>query len=276
MNSMLPLFHWSSNPVAIDLGFLQIRWYGICWLLAYLGSEFIGRRMFKALGRSEEEVPLLITYAFIGTLIGARLAHCLIYEPVYYGLHPWKIFAIWEGGLASHGGALGLIIGVYLGMRRLSSKIGLVTLLDIAAVPSALGGALIRIGNFMNSEIVGKATDGTYGVIFDQVDSLPRHPVQLYESAAYLVIFVILSVLFWRRPPRVGSGLLAGIFLTTVFVARTILEHWKMPQAAYEMDFAFSVGQWLSIPFVMLGIVLLWRSWHATQIFTARDRTIKL
>lgn len=260
MNPFPPLLHWSPSPVALHLWVLNIHWYGLCWMAAFLLADVMARRMFKAIGRPDVDVSLLLTYAFAGTLIGARLAHCLIYDPIYYLSHPLKILTIWEGGLASHGGAVGLIIGAMLGVRRLAQPMALTTLLDVAAVPAALGGALVRIGNFINSEIVGNPTGGPFGVVFDRVDPLPRHPVQLYESAAYLVIFAILALMFRRRPSRAGTGLLSGVFLTTVFTARILLEHWKTPQAAYEAGLAVSAGQLLSLPFVVLGAVLIWKS----------------
>jgi phosphatidylglycerol:prolipoprotein diacylglycerol transferase len=254
------IVHWSFDPVAFALGPLAIRWYGLCWAAAFFGSEFGVRRLLRAVGRADIDVSALIICALAGTVVGARLAHCLFYDPAFYLAHPLRILAVWEGGMASHGGAVGLVLGLAWGVRRHAPGLALLTLLDVATISSALGAALIRGANFLNSEIVGLPTDGRWGVVFDRVDALPRHPVQLYEAGSYLLI----AALLWRVQRRWHAlrrpGLLTGWFMTLVFLVRIVLEAWKTPQAAYESGFAISVGQWLSVPFVVLGLALVVRA----------------
>jgi phosphatidylglycerol:prolipoprotein diacylglycerol transferase len=204
-------------------------------------------------------VEHVVVYMFAGTIIGARLAHCLFYDPVYFWKHPLEIIAVWEGGLASHGGAVGILIAMYLYTRRRPDQ-PFLWLLDRVVVSAALGGALIRIGNLFNSEILGTATQLPWAFVFQRVDAVPRHPVQLYEAVAYLLIFVVLLHLYRRLQERTPRGLLFGIFLVCTFTARFFLEFLKQPQAAYEQNFAISVGQWLSIPFVVWGAYLWWKA----------------
>jgi prolipoprotein diacylglyceryl transferase len=190
-----------------------------------------------------------------GTLIGARLGHCLIYEPAYYFNHPTEFIKIWHGGLASHGGALGILVALGLYCRR-HRDLGYLWILDRLTVPAALGGAFIRLGNFFNSEIIGRPTDLPWGVVFTRVDGLARHPVQLYESAAYAAVFLVLLTVYLKaRKPR--EGLLIGLFLTAVFSARFLLEFAKERQAPYGESLVLSVGQMLSLPMVALGLALI-------------------
>jgi prolipoprotein diacylglyceryl transferase len=211
--------------------------------------------MTKREGRTDVDLDNLLFYIMGGIIIGARLVHCLIYEPERYLPHPLDIFKIWEGGLASHGGVIGLLIAMGIYIHR--NPVNLLWLLDRIAVPSALGGAFVRIGNFLNSEIVGNPTDGSWGVIFEAVDQIPRHPVQLYESASYFIIFAILLTVYKRFGKYTPYGLLTGLFFALVFTARFILEIFKTPQAEYEAGFAITVGQWLSVPFILIGIALI-------------------
>jgi len=255
-----PILHWHFDPIALQLGPLAIRWYGLCWGAAFLLGDLSARRILRAHGRADIDVSGLMTYALFGTILGARLVHCLFYDPAYYLEHPLRILAVWEGGLASHGGAIGLIAGLALGIRRFGAGLPFLTLLDVVAIPSAFGAVLIRVANFLNSEIVGNPTAGDWGVVFESVDAVPRHPVQLYEAAAYLAIFGVLHLLLRRDDALARRGYLTGTFLALVFGARLVIEHWKTPQAAYEAGYALSVGQWLSLPFIALGIALVVRA----------------
>ena len=212
-------------------------------------------RIYRQEGRPTEQLDKLLTYIFIGTVVGARLAHTLIYEPEYYLAHPIDILKIWEGGLASHGGGIGVLLAIWLFVRQHPEN-KFLWLADRLAIPTALTGCFIRLGNFMNSEIIGNPTDGSWGVVFERIDTLPRHPVQLYEAASYFAIFVLLLMLF-RTTKSKQTGFLFGLFLTLVFAARFIIEYFKTPQAAYETGNLISVGQWLSVPFVLAGIVLM-------------------
>jgi prolipoprotein diacylglyceryl transferase len=261
--STWPILHWSFNPIALSLGPLAVRWYGLCWGAAFLLGDLSARRILRAHGRTDIDTTGFMTYALFGTILGARLVHCVFYDPAYYLAHPLRILAIWEGGLASHGGAIGLIAGLALGARRFGAGVPRLTLLDVAAIPAAFGAVLIRVANFLNSEIIGNPTSGSWGVVFESVDAIPRHPVQLYEAAAYLVIWGLLQALLRFDDALARRGYLTGAFLALVFGARLVLEHWKVPQAAYEAGFALSVGQWLSLPFIALGLVLAVRARRA-------------
>lgn len=252
------MLHWNADPIAVSIGPLSIHWYGLLFAAAFLAGVRIMGRMFAREGRDRSDLDSLLGFVVIGALVGARLGHCLLYDPAYYLSNPLDILKIWEGGLASHGGVVGILVAVWAFARK--GKYPFWWLLDRIAVPAALGGAFIRIGNFMNSEIVGMPTIASWAVIFERVDDLPRHPVQLYEAAAYLMIFTILFSTWQVKGARSRQGLLAGIFLTLVFAARFALEFFKTPQAAYEAGFVLTVGQWLSVPCILAGLWLVVRA----------------
>lgn len=253
------MFHWNADPIAVSFGPLSIHWYGLFFAAAFIiGLQIMGR-MFVREGRDKNDLDSLLGFVVLGALVGARIGHCLLYDPAYYLANPLDILKIWEGGLASHGGVVGILVAVWAYAR--SRRYSFLWLLDRIAVPAALGGAFIRIGNFMNSEIVGMPTIVPWAVIFARVDDLPRHPVQLYEAAAYLVIFAILFSAWRAHGARSRQGLLAGIFLMLVFAARFTLEFYKTPQAAYEAGFFLTVGQWLSVPCMLAGLWLFARAW---------------
>lgn len=260
---MPTLFHWDMDPVLVRLGPLAIRWYGLCFASAFLVGYAVMQRIYRREGKELGGLDTALTYMLIGTVVGARLGHVLFYEPAYYFAHPAEIPMVWEGGLASHGAAVGILLAFYL-YTRPAGRPTFLWLVDRVTIPTALGGSFIRIGNFFNSEIVGTPTSGGWGVVFDRVDPVPRHPVQLYEALAYLVIFAILFRVYRRSaaPPR--PGMLLGLFLLLVFSARFLLEFVKTPQAAYEGQLALSVGQLLSVPFILTGLALLWWSGRRT------------
>ena len=252
------MFTWNADPIAVSIGPLSIHWYGLLFAAAFLAGVRIMGRMFAREGRDKSDLDSLLGFVVIGALVGARLGHCLLYDPAYYLANPLDILKIWEGGLASHGGVIGILLAVWAFARK--GKYPFWWLLDRIAAPAALGGAFIRLGNFMNSEIVGMPTIASWAVIFERVDDLPRHPVQLYEAAAYLMIFTILFSSWRMKGARSRQGLLAGIFLTLVFAARFALEFFKTPQAAYEAGFVLTVGQWLSVPCILAGLWLVARA----------------
>ncbi len=261
----MPLIHWNADPTLFALGPLAIRWYGLLFAAAFLIGFYLMQWIYRREQQPLEELDRLLLYLLIGTVVGARLGHVLFYDPGYYFAHPLDILKIWEGGLASHGGALGILLALFLYQRK-HSYVSYLWLLDRLAIPAALGGMFIRIGNFMNSEILGIPTGGNWGVVFQRVDALPRHPVQLYEATVYALIFLVLLLLYRRPAIRMRAGALFGALMVLVFVARFFLEFFKTRQAAYEASFQISVGQWLSIPFVLLGLALLvhayWRRGH--------------
>ena len=254
---------WNPNEIAFSLFGMDVRYYSICWVLALTAGYLIMQRLYKKQNVSEELFEPLFMYCFVGILLGARLGHCLFYEPEYYlnniaeMILPVKITAdgwYFTGyqGLASHGGTIGLMIALLLYSRK--SKLPFLWVLDNIAITTPIVAAFIRIGNFMNSEILGHVTDSPLGIIFAQVDSAPRHPAQLYEAVAYGIIFVAGLLLYKRYPKRVGTGFYFGYCLATIFTFRFFVEFLKEVQVNFEENMALDMGQWLSIPFMIIGI----------------------
>jgi len=257
------IIHWAFDPVALRIGPLSLHWYGMLWAAAFILGELIARRQLRAMGRAEVDVSSLTAFALLGTIVGARLAHCFFYDPGYYLAHPLKILAIWEGGLASHGGAVGLIAVLAWAKPRFAPGLPLLSMLDVVALPAAIGATLIRFANFLNSEIVGvPVASRAWGVVFESVDNMPRHPAQLYEAICYAVIAVFLWTLARRGDVWQRRGELTGWFLALVFGARAVVEIWKTPQAVYEGGQLVTVGQWLSLPFIALGVWMIWHARH--------------
>jgi prolipoprotein diacylglyceryl transferase len=269
------LLHWHFDPIALRVGWLSIHWYGLCWGLAFVQSALFAKRLLARAGFPGVDVEGLTTAAFLGTIIGARLAHCFFYDPALYLSHPLRIFALWEGGMASHGGAVGLLLTLAWALPRSAPGLPLLTLLDAIAMPAAIGGALVRIANFLNSEILGRPTDGSWGVIFDKVDALPRIPIQLFEAISYLAVAAWLAFVVLRLDGLKRRGNVAGHFFVLVFSARIVLEAWKTPQAAYEDGFTISVGQWLSVPFIAIGLWLVLRARKVAASTTPQSDAMK-
>lgn len=265
----MAFIYWNMNPELARLGPVTIRWYGVFFALLFMLGLFIGRWQFRVEHKDEASLDRLLFYIVIGTIVGARLGHCLFYDPSYYFHHPVEILEVWQGGLASHGGAAGVLIALYLYTRRHPDQPYL-WLLDRVVVPTALGGALIRLGNLFNSEILGTPATVPWAFVFERVDAVPRHPAQLYESVAYLIIFLVLLRIYWRLRERTPRGLLVGLFLVSVFSFRFLIEFVKESQASYEGHFIIKVGQWLSVPFILVGAGLLWRVWRKRGEGSAR------
>jgi phosphatidylglycerol---prolipoprotein diacylglyceryl transferase len=257
------VIHWHPNPLMLELGPLQIRWYGMCFLTGFLLGYQVLKWMCKKEGKSFDVLDPLLTYLILGTIIGARLGHCLFYDPSYYLTHPVEILKVWEGGLASHGGTVGVFVALWLFSKR-QQTFSLSWLFDHVTVPVALIAALIRFGNLMNSEIIGKPTSMPWSFIFDRVDQIPRHPAQLYESFTYLALFAFLMILYKRNPFR-PSGLLFGISMIVIFGSRIVWEFFKENQEPFEAGMVMNMGQILSIPFVVLGAVLVYRAVRAPK-----------
>ncbi|NIX94374.1 prolipoprotein diacylglyceryl transferase [Pseudomonas fulva] len=249
---------WSVDPILLKVGPVSVHWYGVLFGMAFLVGFSLMRSVFRKEGKPERYLDPLWFYMGIGTVVGARLGHVLFYDPAYYLSHPLQIVAVWNGGLASHGGAIGIALALYLFSRR-HPETPYVWLLDRMAIPAVLGGCFIRIGNFFNSEIAGLPSNLPWAVIFQRIDELPRHPTQLYEALCYFLIFWLLYATYQRRYPALPQGMLSGLFLVLVFVARFFLEFTKMPQASFEGSMPLSVGQLLSIPTIVVGLILLWR-----------------
>jgi prolipoprotein diacylglyceryl transferase len=248
-------FVWSADPIALSFGSVHVFWYGILFATAILsGLEFM-KWVYRQEKRDVESLDTLFVYIVIGIVVGARLGHCFFYEPDFYMAHPMKIFAVWEGGLASHGGGLGVILALYLYCKKY--KLDYLWLLDRVAIPTALFGFFVRMGNFMNSEIIGNPTDSIFGIIFTRVDMLPRHPTQLYEAFSYLAIFLFLTYVYKMKAKKLKNGFLFGLFLLLIFSARFMIEFVKTKQADYTLGIGLSTGQLLSIPFLILGVYLI-------------------
>jgi prolipoprotein diacylglyceryl transferase len=247
------------DPEIFALGPLRPRYYGVLFLAAFYVGYYVARWMYRREGRGLEDLDRLLLYMMGGAVIGARLGHCFFYDPSYYLLNPVEIIKVWRGGLASHGGALGIALSLWLYSRPRPDQPYL-WVFDHMAVPTALGGFFIRLGNFFNSEILGVPTTAPWAIVFSRYDSLPRHPAQLYESLAYMAIFWILVALYRWGQGRLADGYLIGSFFVLVFGVRFFIEFVKERQAAYGHDLPLTVGQWLSIPVVLAGAVLFLRA----------------
>ena len=257
---MLSFITWNADPVLFHLGPLTVRWYGLMFAIGFLVGYKIVERMFKHEGAPESWLGVLLLWLGLGTVVGARLGHCLFYEPDIYLHNPVRILYIWEGGLASHGGTIGCIITVILFSIFTAHRSPMWTF-DRVCVPTAFVAALIRLGNLFNSEIYGHQTDLPWGFIFVRNgDTWASHPTQLYEAGTYLVLFILLMWMYWRRNAERRPGLLFGTFLTVCFGARILIEMVKNDQVDFEANMALNMGQLLSIPFVVLGIALIIRA----------------
>lgn len=260
---MLNYIVWNADPVLLDLGFLQIRWYGLMFAVGFWIGFNIVAKMFKHEGAPEKWLGILLAYVGVATIVGARLGHVFFYQWDYYSAHPWKILATWEGGLASHGGAIAIIIAVFI-YSALTTKRNPLWTFDHLTVAIALVGCLIRLGNLMNSEIFGHATTLPWGFMFvrsaewqREYAGLACHPTQIYEALCYLTLFGLMMWMYWKRVAGERPGLLFGTFLVGTFASRFLIEFVKNDQVAFEADMTLNMGQWLSIPFVVLGLVLI-------------------
>lgn len=274
---------WNPSIEAFRIGSFAMRWYALCWLIGLLAAYFIVRRLYIQQKIKETLFEPLFIYCFLGILIGARLGHCLFYEPDYFlssGQHivemlipirflpdgGWRFTGY--AGLASHGGTIGLIITLLLYVRK--TKLNLWTVLDNIAIATPITACFIRLGNLMNSEIIGKVTDVPWAFVFQQVDMQPRHPGQLYEAIAYALLFVIGLYFYRKSPQEVGTGFFFGLCLTYIFTARFFIEYTKEVQEAFEASLPLDMGQLLSIPFVVIGILCMkggkWMTWLAQKV----------
>ncbi|PLW92614.1 MAG: prolipoprotein diacylglyceryl transferase [Marinilabiliales bacterium] len=251
---------WDVNPVMVELGPLQIRYYGLLFAMGFLIGYFIVKHFFVYENAPLKEIDKMSMYIIVGAVIGARLGHCLFYEPEVYLKDPIQILFIWKGGLASHGGAVGLLIGLWLYSRKSWNK-SMLHVLDRIAIPTALAASFIRLGNLFNSEIYGHETDLPWGFIYvREGNTAPHHPTQIYEALSYLLIFIFLFILYKRYKGIINRGLIAGWLATLIFVQRFFVEFLKNDQVDFESDMLLNMGQILSIPFIIAGIVLIIRS----------------
>jgi prolipoprotein diacylglyceryl transferase len=257
---------WNVDPEIFSIGELSIRWYGLMFAMAFLSGYLVFTKALKIDRLDAEMLDQLLIYIALGTIIGARLGHCFFYEPEYYLNNPLEILKIWRGGLASHGAAIGIVLTLWLYIRK--HKLSFLWLMDRLVIVVPLSGAFIRIGNLFNSEIYGRATELPWGFVFvrdmvrdpstgEILPNLPSHPTQIYEAFSYILIFVILFILYRKKKDEIRDGLLFGIFLILLFTARFFIEFIKNDQVSFEAGMLFNMGQWLSLPFIIIGAALI-------------------
>ncbi|HCM58878.1 MAG TPA: prolipoprotein diacylglyceryl transferase [Bacteroidales bacterium] len=258
----LQIIPWNVEPEIFRIGNFAVRWYGLLFASGFVFGYYIMKKIFKNEGFGDATLDRLTVYVAIGTIVGARLGHCLFYEPEYYLARPLEILKIWHGGLASHGAAIGILLALWLFVRK--ERKPFIWAIDRVVIVVALAGALIRLGNLMNSEIYGVETTLPWGFVFLQNgETAPKHPTQIYEALAYLITFGILMRMYWKSLGKLKPGLLFGVFLVLVFGFRFFVEYVKEDQVAFEAGMKLNMGQWLSIPFVIAGIaILVWAYKH--------------
>lgn len=282
MKELLLYIVWNPDLEAFSLGPLTFRWYSLCWLVGLLLAYLVVKRLYTEQKIKDELFDPLFFYCFLGILVGARLGHCIFYQPDYYltsfkgffemllPIHflpngGWKLTGY--AGLASHGGTAGLMLALWLYTKR--TKLSIWTVLDNIAIATGTTACFIRLGNLMNSEIIGKITDVPWAFIFEKVDTMPRHPGQLYEAIAYALLFVIMWAIYKRSTkqptpstfhPQVGTGWYFGFCLAYIFTFRFFIEYTKEIQEAFEASLPIDMGQILSIPFIIIGVYCMIKS----------------
>lgn len=256
----LAFIHWNASPEIFSLGPIHVRWYGLMFAAGFLFGYHHGEKMFKHENIDLKWLESLFIYLIVATVIGARLGHVLFYGWEYYSQNPIEILYVWQGGLASHGGVLGILVALTIWSRKVSKR-SILWVLDRVVVPTALVAALIRFGNLMNSEIYGVQTTMPWGFIFERNnETVAKHPTQIYESLSYLVTFGVMLYMYWKTKAKDYQGLIFGVFFTMIFTARFFVEFIKEDQEAFEATMSLNMGQWLSIPFVVAGVYLAIRA----------------
>ena len=258
---MLDFIYWNADPVLFSLGFLQIRWYSLAFAIGFIIGYKIVERMFRHEGAPERWLGILLAYVIIGTIVGARLGHVFFYQWDYYSRHLSEIPKIWEGGLASHGGTIAIIIAVFIFSWVVTKKPASWTF-DKLVIPIALVGGLIRLGNLMNSEIYGGETSLPWGFIFvREGEVVPKHPTQIYEALCYFALFALLMWMYWKRNDEERPWLITGVFFIGIFLPRFLIEYIKNVQVEKEVEmlqtYGINMGQLLSIPFIIVGVALV-------------------
>ena len=275
--------NWNINPEIFRIGGFALRYYSVLFAIAFLLGYLLMKKMFQKEGLDEQKLNPLLIYIVAGTIIGARLGQVFFYEFDYYKHHlleivfPFRINSKgfeWTGyqGLASHGGAIGILIALVLYCKKY--KQDFLRTIDKVVIAVALAGFFIRTGNLFNSEIIGKPTDVPWAFIFERVDFIPRHPSQVYEAIAYLLIFFVLWRLYLYKGVKLKRGFLFGLFLVLVFTARFLIEFSKEVQEAFEKALPINMGQILSLPFIIIGIYFLVRREHIDKIKSNSSKKI--
>lgn len=250
--------NWNVDPVLLKIGFFELRYYSLMFVLGFVLMSTYVQHLFKKYKKDPELVSSLTSYIIVGMLIGARLGHCLFYEPGYYLSRPLEILKVWEGGLASHGGYLGVLIAVSLFLRK-NPTIKFLWLMDLIAGPCLFVGGLIRLGNFFNSEILGHPSNLPWAIVFERVDMIPRHPAQIYESIGYFTIAWILMTMEKRMQGKWTDGSNLALAIVLSFTFRFFIEFFKAEQSSLVITDAINMGQWLSLAFVVGGIIFYFR-----------------
>jgi len=257
---------WNPSK-GIDLGFFTLHYYSMMWIVAFLLGFQIMKRIYKNEGQSEESLDSLFIYSVLGIMLGARLGHVIFYQPElitedFFSIFlPFKFKGGFEftgfQGLASHGAAIAMIISMYLYNKKILKK-SVLWILDRVVIPVASGAVFVRLGNFINSEIIGKPTNSDYGVVFKKLgEDFPRHPAQLYEAGSYVFVFLALFYFYWKTKKSEQEGFLFGLFLVLLWTVRFFVEFVKEPQNAERADWILNTGQLLSIPFILIGLYFM-------------------
>lgn len=265
---------WNVDPALFTIFGREIRWYGLLWVVGLIVAVYIVQKIFTREDLLEKWFDSLFVYMIVGIIAGARLGHCLFYEPAYYLANPLEMLKVWEGGLASHGGVIGIIIAVCLYSRKVT-KLSMLWTFDRVMVPTGFTAAMIRFGNLMNHEIYGGPTDQPWGFRFitnihhwmqgaEPIYSDPSHPTQIYEGVFYLLVFAITMFMYWKTNAKDRNGLILGVGILMIFLFRFFVEYVKNVQVESEITMrentGLILGQWLSIPFVIWGIWLIWNA----------------
>ncbi|GAB4227394.1 MAG: prolipoprotein diacylglyceryl transferase [Chlamydiales bacterium] len=281
-------FYWDPHPIMFTLPYLNwpIRWYGVLFALGFGIAYFMIVKLFRREGidkaSSSALADRLCWYVVIGTVLGARLGHIVFYDLEYHLIHPIEILKTWNGGLASHGGVVGILIALSLFYRKLREQYPQFTFmrfLDIFAIPVPFVATLIRCGNFINQEIIGTTTTVPWGIIFghpyDGIHNIPHHPVQLYEAVAYFFTFMVLLSLY-RFRKKLGEGAIAGWMFVLIFGSRFIIEFYKSPLGGIADDLPIQTGQVLSIPCLLAGVYLIFQSYRKKEVSNPASNQIKI
>lgn len=260
------VIYWDFDPEIFSIGTHAIRWYGLMFALAFLTGYWIFKQYLRSDKLTIEMVDSLLIYIAVGAIVGARLGHCLFYEPDYFLRHPLQILFVWKGGLASHGGIIGLLLALLLYIKKY--KIPFLWLMDRIAIPVALANSFIRMGNFFNSEIYGGPSSLPWAVVFvrdrlydsttgELLPMVARHPTQLYEALSYLLIFIVTFIFYRKRNMEIRDGFIFAVSMIAQFSARFLIEFIKNDQVGFEAGLTFNMGQLLSLPFIIAGIALI-------------------
>lgn len=260
------MIEWNASPEIFSLGPITLRWYGLLFALGFVFSYLLGRKIYRDHQLKIEALDSMLVHSIVGTIVGARLVHCLFYEPEHYLSHPLSILKVWEGGLASHGAIIGIVTSMWIFARK-QSKIGFWWSVDFVAVVGPIAGAFIRLGNLMNSEIYGKPTGSDWGFVFLKINETPtaRHPTMLYESAVYFILAGLMWI-YYRKRDDLGSRGAFGLMLLVAFSLRFVIEFFKENQEAFELGLPINMGQLLSLPFIVLGASFFILSWNKGRV----------